>query len=259
MRHGGFTARLRPGPCALLLLLLTGAGPLAAAEPEAVEGALQRSQTQAAASQQRVDQLDDATREALQEYRAALLQAEQLRLYERQLAAQRDTVQARLAEVDAALARLEESRGAMVPLLVRMADALEAFVEADQPFDLDARRARVAGLRNLLADPEAGLSEQYRGAYAAWQAEAAAGRTLAAERVNLPGSRSGQLVDLVRVGRLGLYALALDGSSAWVWRPQARDFVELPRGTVPALKQALRVAQEQAAPSLLTLPLEAPQ
>jgi hypothetical protein len=114
----------------------------------------------------------------------------------------------------------------------------------------------VAGVRDYLADPDAAFAEQYRGVYAAWQAEADLGRQLGAERVNLPGAAAGQLVDLVAVGRLALYALSLDGSMAWQWRPQQNRFAELPVAAVPALQKALRVAQEQAAPSLLTLPEE---
>lgn len=221
-----------------------------------VESALQAQSRQAALSQDEIDQLDDATRQALLKYRAALLRAEQLRLYQQQLQAQAQTQKQRLEELEQALARVEATKADMAPVLVRMADALEDFVAADQPFQQDQRRARVAGVRDLLADPEAAMAEQYRGVYAAWQAEADLGRQLAAERVNLPGAAAGQLVDLVAVGRLALYALALDGSMAWQWSPQQRRFGELPVAAVPALQKALRVAQEQAAPSLLTLPEE---
>nr|MBV6628467.1 DUF3450 domain-containing protein [Oceanococcus sp. HetDA_MAG_MS8] len=219
-----------------------------------VESALQAQSRQAALSQDEIDQLDDATRQALLKYRAALLRAEQLRLYQKQLQAQAQTQQQRLAELEQALERVEATKADMVPVLVRMAEALEEFVAADQPFQRDQREARVAGVRDLLADPDAALAEQYRGVYAAWQAEADLGRQLGAERVNLPGAAAGQLVDLVAVGRLALYALSLDGSMAWQWQAQRKRFTPLPQAAVPSLQKALRVAQEQAAPSLLTLP-----
>lgn len=219
-----------------------------------VESTISADQRRAATSQSRVDKLDDATREALTEYRGALLRAEQLRLYKAQLESQLATQKARMLEVQSAIERVEETRGAMVPLLVKMVDALEAFVQADQPFDLEARSRRVATLRSLLADPQAGLAEQYRAVYAAWEAEAQAGRVMRAERVNLPGAPRSQLVDLIQVGRLALYAVSLDGADAWQWDAEKSRFEALPTSALPALKQVLRVAQEQAAPELLSLP-----
>ncbi len=225
-----------------------------AASADRVETEIVRGQRAAALSQERIDGLDDATRKALQEYRGALLRAEQLRLYKQQLEQQVQTQQARLADIEAALGRVEESRAAMVPLLVRMTDALAEFVAADQPFNREARDKRVADLRTMLADPEVGLAEQYRAVYSAWEAEAQAGRMLKAERVNLPGAPRSQLVDLLQVGRLALYAISLDATEAWQWSAESQRFVSLPATSLPALKQALRVAQEQASPALLNLP-----
>ncbi len=239
-------------------LLSMSTGVVYAAGAERVESEISASQRAAAVSQERIDGLDDATRKALQEYRGALLRAEQLRLYKQQLEQQVQTQQARLAEIDEALGRVEESRAAMVPLLVRMTDALDEFVKADQPFNLEKRQSRVAELRKLLADPEVGLAEQYRAVYGAWEAEAQSGRLLKAERVNLPGAPRSQLVDLLQVGRLALYAISLDATEAWQWNAQSRRFDSLPATSLPALKQALRVAQEQASPSLLNLPGDFP-
>lgn len=239
---------------AATMLMTLGLSTVAAADIDAVENALVDGQRQAAQSQARVDSLDDATRKALNAYRAALLRAEQLRLYQEQLEQQMATQTARLETVEGALARVEDTQAAMVPLLVKMTDALEQFVDADQPFDRTARVERVAALRQTLADPEIGLAEQYRDVFAAWQDEARSGRILKAERVNLPGAPRQQLVDLVQVGRLALYALALDGSAAWQWDAAAGRFAPLATATLPALKQALRVAQEQAAPDLLIIP-----
>lgn len=250
MRNGGYCRRV------LLLCCLLPLGAAHAASAPQVEEALSAQQRAAAESQRRIDGLDDATRKSLLEYRAALLRAEQLRLYERQLEAQLQTQKERLASIEADLGRVEQSRAAMVPLQVRMSDALEAFIAADQPFGLEERQARLAKLRQQLSDPEVGLSAQYRALYEAWQAEAADGQRLAAERVSLPGSGSGQLVDLLRIGRLALFAMSLDASEAWIWNRDSRRFSPLPASALPGLKQALRVAQEQAAPSLLALPVE---
>lgn len=246
--------RKATGPAAAALLALSANWGASAAGVSDVEGAISTDQRRAAASQSKIDRLDDATRKALTEYRGALLRAEQLRLYKSQLENQLATQKARLLEVESAIERVEHTRAAMVPLLVKMVDALEAFVQADQPFAREMREKRVADLRTLLADPQAGLAEQYRAVYAAWEAEAQSGRVMRAERVNLPGAPRSQLVDLIQVGRLALYAVSLDGADAWQWDTQKTRFEPLPASALPALKQVLRVAQEQAAPELLSLP-----
>lgn len=235
-------------------LLLGGSATVSAASVSDVEKEMSRSQRAAGQSQQRVDTLDDATKKALQEYRTALLRVEQLRLYKQQLEQQRETQVQRLKDVDEALGRVESSRAAMVPLLVKMTDALEEFIAADQPFRQEARKQKVTDLRALLADPEVGLAEQYRAVYSAWQAEARSGRVIKAERVALPGAARSQLVDLLQIGRLGLYALSLDGSAAWIWDTQVQRFTALAPNTIPALKKALNFAKEHAAPSLVYLP-----
>lgn len=239
---------------ALLLASQCLGGTAQAATVGQVETELGRSQQAATRSQSRIDTLDDATKKALQEYRSALLRVEQLRLYKQQLEQQKETQKQRLKEVDEALGRVESSRAAMVPLLVKMTDALAEFVTMDQPFAVETRNQRVSDLRALLADPEVGLAEQYRAVYAAWQAEARSGGLIKAERVALPGAARSQLVDLLQIGRLGLYALSLDGNAAWSWQAESRRFTALPTNAVPSLKKALRVAQEHAAPSLLNVP-----
>ncbi len=206
-------------------------------------------------SQKRVDKLSDATRELLEAYRSELWKAQQLQLYMRQLDATITEQERRKEELQAQIRQIEETRQALVPMLVRMVDALEQFVELDLPFLLEERRERVARLRKVLADPELPVSEQYQRVLGAFQVEADYGRSLEAWRGALEQGRESRLVDYLRVGRTALYYLSLDRGTGGIWNRARGRWDELPAASLAALKRGVHVAREQAAPELLPLPL----
>ena len=89
---------------------------------------------ESARSQARIDQLDDETRRKLEAYRQAIWERQQLEVYSEQLEElQRIQVQdvTRLREE---LAEVPLSEDDLMPLMLRMVNALQRFVEADLPF-----------------------------------------------------------------------------------------------------------------------------
>jgi hypothetical protein len=212
----------------------------------------QRAQRQAAEAQTRVDRLDDETRRLLERYRAALWQTQQLNVYARQL----DDLEAeQLREknsLQAQLAELAVTEREIMPLMLRMLDGLERFVDADLPFLATERRERIANLRRLMADPDAGVSDRFRRILEAYQIEIDYGRGLGAERGSLP---DGTVVDVLRVGRTALYFLSLDGSDGGWWDAERERWEPLESRYLTAVRQGLRQARETAAPDLLVLPL----
>lgn len=242
---------LRP----LTVALLCWAG-LAAAQNAPVDKALdatEAAQRAARASQKRVDQLDDQTRALLERYRAATWQAQQLNVYAEQL----EKIQAGQAQEKASLTRqlveMERTEREILPLMLRMLDSLERFVQIDLPFLVTERSERVANLRRLMADPEANLAEKYRRLLEAYLIEADYGRSLGAERAEIRG----QVVDLLRVGRVALYALTLDGEVGLYWDAAQQGWQPLDRGSLREVRNGLRIARDTAAASLLVLPVPA--
>lgn len=227
---------------------------------QAQQNTLDRSQQisrettrEARVSQDRIDRLSDEARALLEKYRAQLWKAQQLQLYVRQLEATIDQQIERKELLAEQLERLERTREELIPMLVRMVDGLEQFVELDMPFLPQERAERIERLRRTLSDPEVPVSEQYRRVFEAYQVEADYGRRLEAWRGPLSGGA--QIVDYLRIGRMAWYYLSLDGQSAWQYnRGQAR-WDAVPSGQVSAIRKGLRVASEQAAPELLPLPV----
>lgn len=216
--------------------------------------ATQAANASARASQQKVSQLDDQTRALLERYRAATWQAQQLNVYAQQLEqiaasqdAEKTSLQRQLIEVD----RTERE---IMPLMLRMLDSLEKFVALDLPFLQQERKERVEALKRLMTDPEANIAEKYRRILEAFQIEADYGRGLGVERAQVDD----KTVDVLRVGRTALFYLSIDGDSAGRWDVKTGKWLPLERSYVKSVRQGIRIAREQTAADLLTLPMPVP-
>lgn len=205
-------AGLLPG-----LALAQSAGEQALAEGEAL-------MTEAQRSQQRIDQLDDATRDALNRYRNAIQQKDQLADYNKQLAGMVESQRRELEELQAQLATIEETQAEVMPLLQRMLASLEQFIELDVPFLLDERTDRLEQLKALMIRPEVTVAEKYRRVLEAYQIESDYGRTLEAWRGSLDVDGSERVVEFLRVGRLMLFYQTLDGHTQGYWDNASRQW-----------------------------------
>ena len=64
-------------------------------------------------------------------------------------------------------------------------------------------------------------------------------------------------MEFLRVGRVGLYYQTLDGHQAAYWDAQGRSWLPAKATQCFAVRWALRVVSQQAAPELLELPVAA--
>ena len=250
----------------LRTILLTGILPLAglagntlAADPlKASIKEQSASDHDATRSQQRIDRISDETRELLQEYRSATRELDSLREYDDHLERMVQAQETSIAILDTELDEVQITHRGIVPLMARMIDTLEQFVELDMPFLLDERRARVSQLQELLDRPDASVAEKYRRVMEAYQVETDYGRNIESYRGTLHDHGDTRTVDFLRVGRIALLYRSLDDSQAGAWNRETRSWEALSSDHLPALKQGFRVAKKQIAPELLTIPVPAP-
>ncbi|WP_020650073.1 DUF3450 domain-containing protein [Solimonas variicoloris] len=248
--------RLKAARQALALVALLGGALPAGAQSDSLGKALdaaQQTQRAAVASQQRVDQLDDQTRALLERYRAATWQSQQLNVYAQQL---NELLAQQVTEIQSLrtqLADLDRAGEDLMPLMLRMTDSLAQFVALDLPFLGDERRERLANLKQALGDPQVNAGEKFRRILEAYQVEIDYGRALGVERVEI----GQETVDMLRVGRVALYALAPDGSRPRIWNAAAKQWDALPRGEAAAIREGLKMARELTAANLLQLPVPA--
>ena len=94
-----------------------------------------------AASQTRINNLDDETDQLTRDYRAALKQLAALREYNAQLEKLIDGQKKEMVSVRKQIDDVTNVDRTIMPLMFRMIDALEQFVKLDVPFLADERRA----------------------------------------------------------------------------------------------------------------------
>lgn len=240
----------------LLLLSLLAFAPTVWAQNDALSKSLdvtQRAQQASVASQKRVDQLDDQTRALLERYRAATWQTQQLNVYAQQLNELLTQQTAQIAGLRQQLADLDRAGEDLMPLMLRMTDSLEKFVALDLPFLHDERQARIDNLKQALGDPQVNAGEKFRRILEAYQIEVEYGRTLGVERLDIEGTS----MDMLRVGRIGLYALTPDGRDPKMWDAQTKKWQALSRGKAASIREGLKMARELTAVNLLELPVPA--
>ncbi|MBN2699922.1 MAG: DUF3450 domain-containing protein [Methylothermaceae bacterium] len=218
-----------------------------------------RALSEAARSQKKIDRLDDATRRMLDEYRHALREIESLKTYTAHLKTLVESQRREKADLARQIEEIASAEQQIVPLMLNMVTALERFVQLDTPFLPEERRQRIAQLKAMLDSAETSTAEKFRRIIEAYQIENDYAHTIEAYRAELALGDETRPMDFLRVGRVALFYLTLDGKSAGLWNPRQERWETLPDEYLRPLSQGLRIARKEAAPDLLTLPIPAPE
>lgn len=241
----------------LLMFLTTGA--------MAQQGVQEAIDTQTAAQQasvevqQRINELDDKTREMLNEYRATMSQVSDLEAYNQQLDRLVATQNVELADYERQFQEIETTKRQILPLIIRMLDVLGEFVAIDIPFLPEERNLRIDELQKLMERPDVLTSEKFRRVTEAYQIELDYGHTIEAYEGEIDVDNEARTVAFLRYGRLGLYYMTLDGLTIGHWDNQQDAWVELDDEYRSSLDRALRIARKQLPPDLTRLPVPAPE
>ena len=259
-RQPGSLLRALLSACALLSMIAVAAQVGAQGQAQVLDSSMQVEtgiNQNAAKSQQRVSSLARQTQDLLTEYRTVVRETEALLIYndnlERVVVDQRDEIQS----INRQLQGLEETNRGVVPLMLEMIETLERIVEADIPFRIEERRARVERLRDMMDQAEVTASEKYRRVMEAYQGELEFGRTTEAYSATLP--TTGQTVDYLRVGRTLLIYQTSDSSVTGWFNPATRAFEELPDRYRLDVRDGLAIARNEKAPALVMLPTPGPE
>jgi Protein of unknown function (DUF3450) len=102
------------------------------------------------------------------------------------------------------------------------------------------------------------ISEKYRLILDAYQTELEYGQIVQAYEGRLGTGADARTVEFVRLGRVSLMYRTLDGAETGYWDADQETWVVDARYH-DAVEEAIRVAKEDGAPELLTVPVPAPQ
>lgn len=213
---------------------------------------------EAKASQQRVEQLDDQTTAMVNDYRANLKQLEAATRYNASL---NRNIQAQQRQVERLRLDIDNVSGlqrAMQPLMEDMLASLGDMVEADLPFDIDDRRARVDRLAKVMGNPEMSAAQRYRLIIEAYQIENEFGRTIGYYDGSIDDGGTLRTGEFLRVGRVALMFKTADDSVLKIWDKDQKGWANLDKSYLPDVRLGLRMAKEQTAPGLLPVPVKAP-
>lgn len=206
-------------------------------------------------SQEKIDNLSDETTDMLAEYRDVLRQTQSLKSYNDQLQSLVNSQQEEMASIAEQLNNIETTQHDIVPLMLKMIDVLQQFVSLDMPFLKQERQTRLEALTAMMGRADVSLAEKYRRIMEAYQVETEYGRTIEAYQADLEDGETKKTVDFLRIGRVSLYYITLDGKEAGMWDNDKKQWVVLSDDYIQSITDGLKVAKKQLPPDLMVLPV----
>lgn len=211
-----------------------------------------------AAEQQRVEQIANQTDKILADYKTVTKVVDGLLVYNSLLQRQIDNQEREKAELATSMSNVALIERQIIPMMTRMIDSMEQFIQLDTPFLMDERRERVERLRNMMERSDVTAAEKFRRVIEGYQIENDYGRTIEAYRGSVEIDGNQQEVDFLRIGRISLNYQSVGGQHTGTWDNQAGEFIELPPEKYKKqVAHGIRVARKQIAPDLLIVPVAA--
>ncbi len=214
----------------------------------------------AKASQAKIDRLADETASLLSDYKTVMKQVDGLKVYNARLERQIANQEKRIRDIDASIAEASVIQRQIPPLVTRMLDGLEQFINFDMPFDLDTRLGNIEAVRANMDRSDVTSAEAFRQVLELYSIELQYGRGIEAytDTIELGGSE--REVDILRIGRVALVYQSTDGAETGAWNKESQSWEELSAGDyAAAVRKGVRIAKKQATIELLNMPVSAPE
>ncbi len=243
---------------ALCLLSLISASEVYAASLDEVLGVRSSTTVDGAKSQAKIDQVSEETRDLLQQYKTVMKVVDGLRVYNQQQRRLISNQEQELAELEESIDQVTVIERQIGPLIERMIENLEKFVDLDIPFLISERRERIDFLKDTLDRSDVSVAEKFSQVLQAYQVENTYGTTIEAytDTIELDGAT--RQVDMLKWGRVALVFQTPDGESTGVWDNSARQWVMLSDEFRRGVRDGLRIARKTQTADLVHLPVPAP-
>lgn len=235
-----------------------GAANTAANKVQNAVNSQEQADKAAAASQKKIDKVATSNQDMLNQYLDVTQRYDEMRNYDDQL---QQIIQAQTDEMNSLntqMSQVGDVQKNLPPLMLQMADSLAQFVKLDIPYRTDERAAKMQQLHALLNNPSVAITDKFQRLVQAYKDEIAAGKTVEAYRGELSEEGKTLTVNFLRVGHLLLAYQTLDGSVTGYWDKAGRKWT-VDNDYKSGVAEALAIANKQAAPDLMQLPVEAPE
>jgi hypothetical protein len=212
-----------------------------------------------ASSQKRIDDIAEKTDKIISQYHQQRKIVEGLKTYNdrlrRTIAAQKEAV----GKLERSIEEASLIERQIVPLMIRMIEGLDKFIAADLPFKLDRRQARVERIRGYLTNANVSAAERFRQVLEAYSTENDYGKSISVYTDVIDDGGNNISVNILQVGRAGLYYQTLDGQQSGYWDKASASWVQLDSSHDEGITTAIRITQGKESRDLMTLPLIAPE
>lgn len=219
-----------------------------------VEAAKQINES-AEASQKKINSLTDQIEDKLVRFKTINKEIDGLQVYNTQLSKQISSQQQEMADLNSAMDEVSVVERQITPLMMRMIDGLEQFVDLDVPFLPQERSTRIADLKAMMDRADVAPSEKFRRVMEAYQVEMSYSKDIEAYSGLHMVQGVERDVEFLRIGRTALMYQTRDASFQGTWNKKTREWEELPSSYKNQVTKGLRMAKKQMAPDLLLLPV----
>jgi hypothetical protein len=206
-------------------------------------------------TQEQIVKLDEQTRILLADYQSTSKAYDSLKLYNDQVQkiinSQIDEIENIILKID----ELDQTNQRIVPFMLRMIDGLENFIQLDIPFLMNERKSRIETLKSTMDRGDISTSEKFRLIIEAYKTELEYGRTIESYRDNIVIDGVETSADFLRIGRIALTYLTVDGSKGGYWDTNLSSWEKASSSIKRSTADALKVASKQAPPALIKIPV----
>lgn len=210
-----------------------------------------KSLNSSALTQKEIDSLDEKTKELYMEYKKYLSLSSTQRRYNKQLSDVLNSQDGERIILESDIEMIEHTHKNILPLIEDMILNLEKFIELDTPFLIKERTKRVEKLRTNLKRADISVSDKYRQTLEAYIIESDYANSIESYKDIV----NGKVVELLRVGRVGLYYQSLDFKTSGMWDTKLKKFILLDKSYNKKILNAIKISKKQLTPDLLILPM----
>ena len=252
----------RTGVFVCAVWLLAGLTSAYASDKDKLKSSVKIQETvekSAISSQKKIDKISDETEKMLTEYKLILRQYDALHGYNNQVQKIVNGQVEELNSMESQLTEIDTTNQGVIPLMSRMVETMQKFIDLDVPFLPKERLKRIEELTELLDRADVTVSEKYRRIMEAYQVEMEYGRTIEAYTGDLKKDGNSRSVDFLRIGRVALMYQTLDKKETAAWDKQNKIWQILTEEYRKSVSEGLKIAKKQSPPNLIKLPISAPE
>ena len=216
----------------------------------------QRRLNLAQQSQERINDTVGQTRSLEDQYRAINKEIDGLKVYNRLMKAQVEGQTATLEDIGLSMDQVDVINRQIFPLMEDMIKQLDDLIKADVPFLIGERTKRVADLKTIMERSDVSVAEKFRKVMEAYQIENEYGWTSEYYTQTLPIDGADRSVNMLRIGRIGLYFQSDDAKITGQYDIASGGYV-VDDSARNEIRKGLRMARQLIAPELINIPVPA--